>query len=394
MELSLRFRLDPTEESIEVAGQVAWLDTTQKEAGIRFKNLSSDAERRIVDWIATQEQPASLTQQDISPQPKSPLMKAAEAPLSIRTPVPAGLAAEASENAQPSVSERIPRRVISESSLDDFSRTPSGSQWRTSPPAALTFPTLEERFERPSDKLLRLPAKRYDALLEPEQPVPTAKDLVSKDPRLTSLMPSPAEIIEVNRQAPQAIEVVSQAPQANDSAASKFRQQRKLGLTVAACAAGILVLMVTLMNVSKPPARHDSSVEPPVPTSAAAAMELASVPQTAPEALTDQGGAIAPSEDLPPEAYYDLLPILPTHLPVSVAQDGDWSTQVEAMLGMDVDAKLNPDILALPVWAVRHSGYYYCVESLNSDAPQPGALMMQGEALQTGYRPKLGKYCN
>ena len=89
-----------------------------------------------------------------------------------------------------------------------------------------------------------------------------------------------------------------------------------------------------------------------------------------------------------------MLPILPTHLPVTVAQDGDWSTQVEAMLGMDVATKLNPDILALPVWTVRHSGYYYCVDNLNSETPQTGALMLQGEALQSGYRPKLGNYCN
>ena len=118
------------------------------------------------------------------------------------------------------------------------------------------------------------------------------------------------------------------------------------------------------------------------------------MPQTATEALTDQGEAITPSEDLPPEAYYDLLPILPTHLPVRVEQDGDWGTQVEAMLGMDVGTKLNPEILALPVWTVQHSGYYYCFDNLNSETPRAGALMWQGDALQSGYRPKLGKYCN
>ena len=89
-----------------------------------------------------------------------------------------------------------------------------------------------------------------------------------------------------------------------------------------------------------------------------------------------------------------MLPMLPTHQRVTVAQDGDWGTLVEAMLGMDVARKLNPDILALPVWTVRHSGYYYCVDSLNSETPQTGALMWQSDALQSGYRPKLGEYCN
>jgi hypothetical protein len=207
-------------------------------------------------------------------------------------------------------------------------------------------------------------------------------------------MPSPAKVVEVSRQAPQAIQVSPQTSQANDSAASEHRQRRKLGFTVAACSAGILVLMVTLMSVNKPPAHRDSSGEPVAPISSAEAVQSVSAPQTAPVALTDQGEAIAPSADLPPEAYYDLLPILPEHQPVTVTQDGDWSTQVEAMLGMDTATKLNPAILALPVWTVRHSGYYYCVDNLNSEAPQTGALMWQGDALQSGYRPKLGDYCN
>lgn len=395
MELTLRFRLEPTEEPIEVAGRVAWLDPTQKEAGISFQDLSGDAERRIADWIAEQERPVSVTQHDISPQPKSPPMSSAGAPLSVRAPVPASLAAETPENPQPNVSERIPRRVIPEPSLDSFSSTPSELQWTASLPAALTFPTLEERFERPSDRLLRgAPKRRYEIIPQPAKPAPATQELVPKDSQLMSLMPSPAKVIEVSRVAPQAIEVSRPVSQANDSAALKLRLRRKLGMAGAAAAAGILALMVTVMSVSKPPARHDSNGEPVMPTSSVAAVAPASVPQTVPEAPTDQAGAIAPSEDLPPDAYYDLLPILPTHLPVTVDQGSDWSARLEAMLGMDVGTKLNPEILALRVWAVRHSGYYYCVESLNSNAPQPGALMMQGEALQTGYRPKLGNYCN
>jgi PilZ domain-containing protein len=418
MELSLRFRLDPTEEPIEVAGRIAWLDATQKDAGISFKDLPADAERQIANWIAAQEQAVPIAQGELDPQPRLSSTIDAAPPISIQVPIAASRTAENFENTQPSLSTGIPSGVVSEPSQPaQFSNVAPALQRTTPSSPTIAFPAPEERLERPSDRLLRAPAKRYEilpkpastpqelvpkdsqlpgyeVLLEPQKPAPATKETLPADSRTTSLMPSPAKVIEVSRQAPQGIEVAPQPPQANDSAASKLRQQRKLGFAVAACSAGILVLMVTLMSISKPPARHDSSGEPAAPISPAAAVEPASVPQIAPEALTDQAGAITPSEDLPPEAYYDLLPILPTHLPVTVAQGRDWSTQVEAMLGMDVGAKLNPDILALPVWTVRHSGYYYCVESLNSDAPQPGALMMQGEALQTGYRPSLGKYCN
>jgi hypothetical protein len=388
-ELDLRFRLDPNEDPIEAVGRVAWLGPTQKEAGLSFKNLPVETEQRIANWIAAQEQPASVTQREMDSQPKSPSM--AVPPLSVQDLVPASPASEKPENAPSSFGMGIAHRRISKSfQLDDFSSGPSELPQTTSPSSALAFSIPEERFERPSDKLLRSPVKRREVFLEPEKPAPTAQEIVQKGSQLTSLMPAPAKVIEVSRQAPQAT---------NDSATLRLRQRRKLGLTVATCSAGILVLMLTVMRASRPAARGGpgrESVERISSAATAATVEPASMTPTAPGVLTDQGGAITPSADLPPEAYYDLLPIPPTHQPMTAVQDGDWSTRLEAMLGMDVDvaAKLNPDVLALPVWTVRHSGYYYCVDSLNSETPQAGALMWQGDALQSGYQPKLGSYCH
>jgi PilZ domain len=385
-ELTLRFRLEPTGEPIEVAGRVAWLGPSQKEAGISFTNLSSDAERRIAAWIAEQEQPVSVTQRDISPEPKSPSMRGAEAPLSMRAPVPASLAAEGSENAQPGLSGRIPRRVFSESSPDDLSTTPPGLQWTTSPPPALDFPTPEERFERPSDKLLRSPAKRYEALLEPEQPALTAKEIPPKDSPRPGLTPSPAKVTEANRP----------APRVDDSAALKLRQRRKLGMAGAAAAAGILAVVMTVMIGSRPIGHGGSGGESAQPISSAVAVEPESVPQIPSEALNDQSAQSDTSADDPTntEADYDLLPVLPTNQPATVSQVGDWAAHVESILGIGPPAKVNPAVLGLPVWTVQHSGFYYCGGNLNSETPQPGTLMTQGEALQSGYQPKLGSYCH
>ena len=384
-ELALRFQLDPTEKPIEAAGRVVWLGPTRKEAGISFKDLPADAERQIAKWIAAQEQPISITQGELDPQPKSPTMSGAAPPISIQAPVPASLAAERFENAQPSLSMGIPRRVVSESSQPaQFSNIASGLQWTTSPSPAIAFPTPEERFERPSDKLLRAPAKRYEVLLEPQKPASAEKEIVPRDSLLPGLMPAPAKVIEVSHL----------EPQANDSAASELRQRRKLGLTVSACSAGILVLMVMIMSVSRFPARRNSNGRRTEPISSAAAVEPVNVPQTAPGPLTDQGAEADTPADAPVLADNDLLPILPTHLPASVPRDGDWGAHVESMLGIGVPMKVNPAVLGLPVWTVQHSGYYYCVDNLNSETPQTGALMLQGEALQTGYQPKLGNYCN
>lgn len=383
-ELALRFQLDPAGKAIETAGRVVWLGPTRKEAGISFKDLPADAERQIANWIAAQEQPVSVTQSDVAPQPASPPIRAAAPPISIQAPAPASLVAERSGNAPSSLGLGIPRRIVSEPSHpDELSNTPSGVQPATSLSAALPFPTPEKRYEKPSDKLLlRAPVKRYEVLLEPEKPAPAAKEIVPKETRLTTLVPSSANVIEVP------------APQATDSAAPKLRPRRKLAMVVAACAVGVVVLMVTLMSASKPsePSGPDGESVESIPQ--AAAVEPGRAPQTAPEAAADQSAPTEPFYDASPEAYYDLLPILPTHLPASVPRNGDWGAHVEAMFGFDVPMKVNPGVLSLPVWTVQHSGYYYCFDNLNSETPLQGALMFQGDALQSGYQPKLGNYCN
>ncbi len=302
----------------------------------------------------------------------------------MRAPVPA---AERSENAQPGVSERIPRRVLSESFLDDFSTTPSALQLTTSAPPALAVPSFEELFEKSSDKLLRSPAKRYEALLEPEQPAPAAKEILPEDSRLPSSVPAATKVAEVNRP----------APRADDSAALKLRQRRRLATAVAACAVGILALVTAAINIGKPSGRAGSGRRESLGlVSRAAGAESGRAPRAADGPAFDQNAQSDASADdsMNTEAGYDLLPILPTNRPATVSQDGDWAAHVESMLGMDPPTRVNPAVLGLPVWTVQHSGFYYCGDDLNSETPQPGTLMTQGEALQSGYQPKLGSYCN
>src|ERR1700722_12468149 len=54
-DVSLSFGLFDTDETITVAGRVAWLGPTRKEAGIRFKDLPHDTEQSIAEWMAERE---------------------------------------------------------------------------------------------------------------------------------------------------------------------------------------------------------------------------------------------------------------------------------------------------------------------------------------------------
>ncbi|HEY6905270.1 MAG TPA: hypothetical protein VI216_13250 [Candidatus Acidoferrales bacterium] len=76
-----------------------------------------------------------------------------------------------------------------------------------------------------------------------------------------------------------------------------------------------------------------------------------------------------------------------------VHQDGGIIESLKALLGLDVANTIDPETAALPVWTVRHSGFYYCARSPDFRTLEPGAIMTQGQALQSGYQPKLGDYC-
>jgi len=45
------------------------------------------------------------------------------------------------------------------------------------------------------------------------------------------------------------------------------------------------------------------------------------------------------------------------------------------------------------VWASKQVGYYYCPGSTLYLKAEPGMMMTQAQALETGYRPATGEYC-
>ena len=71
----------------------------------------------------------------------------------------------------------------------------------------------------------------------------------------------------------------------------------------------------------------------------------------------------------------------------------EWVNRVKAFFGVGVAKKIDPAQEAVKVWTVKQTGFYYCSDSTNYQNLKPGAIMTQGEALQSGYQPKLGGYC-
>jgi hypothetical protein len=71
----------------------------------------------------------------------------------------------------------------------------------------------------------------------------------------------------------------------------------------------------------------------------------------------------------------------------------------QALVGFgsrDADARhrLRDDQLGVQVWTSKRNGYFYCTDSEFYKSVQPGAFMIQRDAIQSGYQPRIGQFCN
>jgi len=69
---------------------------------------------------------------------------------------------------------------------------------------------------------------------------------------------------------------------------------------------------------------------------------------------------------------------------------------LDRLFGSDTQEvnQLEENQVGVHVWTSQSSGYYYCTDSDYYKTVQPGSFMEQGDALQSGYRPRLGSFCN
>jgi len=93
---------------------------------------------------------------------------------------------------------------------------------------------------------------------------------------------------------------------------------------------------------------------------------------------------IDPESDQPPKSA------LETFLDLFIGTKPDPPDFLDSPKGVAID----PDLFAVQVWTSKSSGYYYCTDTPYYKMVQPGAFMSQRDALQSGYQPKLGQFCN
>lgn len=374
-ELALNFRLQGIEPAIETIGFVAWLDPTHKEAGISFKDLPSNTEQQIAQWIASHEQPARTAQTEIKPHLRPP-ETAEPLRLPIQASIPVMFPSEQPANAEPSFVPRILAESLSDSPTpNDFETALDAKPSPAAVSPMLRFPThTQEKFESPVDA----PARHYELHVEPQSLSVGGSEILPRDCVLPDSISLPGEIVAEEHLAPP------------DSSALDLRRRRKFAIGTAAGMMGILALIVVATSVNKTP----------VPDSAAQTIRSNSQPvSVAPEKKPPETKRAAPARRADKTAPSSTVstgddPVPMVRVAVApVQQDTGFMATLRTLLGLDVSNTIDPAAAALPVWTVQHSGFYYCAQSPDFRTLQPGVTMTQGQALQSGYQPKLGSYC-
>lgn len=383
-ELALNFRLQGIEQAIETVGYVTWLDPTHKEVGISFKDLPGNTEQQIAKWIASQE-PSTWNVQTEREQHLISTARGETQHLPIQASIPVMFPSEKPESAQPSfVSGILPELLSEPPQHHDFGSTPDGMP----PPEPVRHELLfrnraRERFEEPRDRPFESSVNHDEPGLGAQSLPVGGPEILPRDCLLPESISPRAEIVAADHR-------VQAMP---DSSASDLRRRRKLAVAVAAGTMGILVLIVIATTLSRSPVGDGSSVQTVQPISVPGAVLPEKAPQAKPTVQTKRTDRTAPSPtgsagvNAATPVPVMRVAVAPTH------QDSGLVGSLRALLGLDSDNKIDPAAAALPVWTVQHSGFYYCAHSPDFRTLEPGAIMTQGQALQSGYQPKLGNYC-
>jgi hypothetical protein len=292
----------------------------------------------------------------------------------IQSSIQAILPRNETENTNSNFASKMWRESLSESSHPDDS--PIAPDDATSLPAP-RFSTLRlrvlsrEGFASQLRKSVESQAEHSEPPLGPATPWIDAEDILPRDAVLPSWIPS-SEITS-----PSGRVSVAREPSAPES----HRRHWKFAISVVASAVGILALIVVVSTLNKLLGPDASGGRPVGLISPPAAIGPGNTPRTGPVVRAGYGANSAP-------------PIPATREAVSVPRDDGWVARLKDFLGLDVPTKIDPAIVNVPVWTIQRSGFYYCADSPDFEKLRQSAVMMaQGKALQSGYQPKLGSYC-
>jgi len=430
---TLNLRLRGSGLNAEVVGEIIWLGATQREVGIRFKNLPTGGQNDIADWVERQTQvcePSPLEDRSqLKPMPAMPGIGATgqklaphslSAALAMSKAIPVDSASTAKAGAaEPSLPASM-NSVARAPGATPMPQFVSPAPQSNTPADKLDGPVEARNAGSPASQVQREPQQPSQTKPVPEAspikyPVPSqghdSPTMVSSEKQTLTVPKEPAQAsaespsqtavsnLEKNvlilwdrifRRADRLLEGEAAArwiPPALLATWRRGNREQKLLLAgkVAACF-GIFALTLTLAL-----AQVESSLGRPQPQKGGSQQQ-----STAPPVVSiDTVGSIPSGPIQAPLAMPAPHPSLPPPPPPPPT----FLEGIENSLsGNQPDPapppEINADQVRVIVWVSKSNGYYYCTDDAFYKSVQPGAFTSQGNALQSGYRSILGQFCN
>jgi hypothetical protein len=429
----IHLRLRGSGLNADITGKLAWVAGTQKEVGISFKSLPDQVRQNIADWIARESQPVISDGAEQARQEKTnsaiaeiavPEKRTALASLSAALALSRATSVDHAPPAPEALKQTDP---LAESTAGTFPLAPTPG---TIPATENSNPGRERitgqtefqgrRIESNSPTVSESGIKNLMPINRSTTGVPQARDTeqvrveVKKDiaapqkpAKIAHAAPpqAPTEISAhvkiaknkvaeslVNAPISAALRRLYSAILAQKSIPQSFLsawkglnvEQKKLLTHIGSGCVGLLIglILILALNLS-----HGSSKR---------SSEGKFTPQSTIRSVSPDlnAGDLHDSQDQPVATKST---ISSGNQPLaSQPQPSVFSKVMNGIFGNGSDgtSKISDYQMGLEVWTSQSTGYYYCSDDPYAKQVQPGSPMLQGDALQAGYRPRLGQFCN
>lgn len=391
-DLILNFKLPDGPEVIQIEGKIAWLGPTRKEAGICFRDLPDSMQQRISEWVEMQGAPTEAKDWRLSPPAKPSPLTAQRPFLPPRTEIKPTSSRLPVAAPNLNFSPFLPSESASGIALSNVEASEPLASAALATPSLTQFPPLpiQPGSEKDSGASIAIPYKRSpekaQTMFDPKQ-----QDSFEHSQEISRQSEASLPLLEFPSSTVAAVKswwfrpVLILTP-----AVGKRYRSRLIAAGFATCLVvlGLIVISPDYSKYLEQVHSSDSTTLNSTPSRAAApdqrteAMSLESKQQTtsSPIAPSDSSNALAPDPARPKvsrvSAKVGLLLMLKKMFP-----------------GIKNPGVSDQAVAGIRVWTHQRSGYYYCDDSPYFEKLQPGSFMAQGDALQKGYQPKLGSYC-
>ncbi len=382
--LVLDLKLPDCKETIQIKGTVAWLGSSHKEAGIRFRNVPDSFHSQILEWIEKQKDPSGAKNSKTASAPESRVAGPASAP---PTRIDRGQihseGTTAETNARPTT--RLPSAVM----LGQIAPESDGGEPESASFSAAntrTFQTAGSFGAPPTEPHHAFSGLPRGATFPPGISSRSAhsREVYGKRTENSSSLFSPATVKFKEG-------LFRRFPALSPAAELLYRRRFFLvGLTSFCMVLGLFMLVTnyfqnsTSQNSDAAAGQNVSAQLATDPTDPSAEASFQNLTDTqALNARFARSGWLSTLDPLrnPPKNA------VPT-------PEAPWLVVFKkSFLGIDDTAEAGQAFGGVSVWTDARTGYYYCADSSNFGKLKPGSIMAQSNALQSGYQPRLGDYC-